>query len=82
MSCSMNSGSFDKEPRVRVPNLPSSVKYTEPKLPDKSLKGPKETSELLKEYEKADQSNKFAIEQAQKHNLRLQRTYNKKRSKK
>lgn len=44
-------------------------------------KDSKDVAPVLQAYEEANKSNKFAIEQAQKHNRGLQRIYNKKKSK-
>lgn len=51
--------------------------YTEPKLPTLA-KDANDTAPVLEAYEQANKKNKFAIEQAQKHNRKLQRMYNKK----
>ena len=68
--------SADIAPGVKIPDLPPSVRYTEPKLPNKAVKDSKETAEVLKKYEEANKNNKFAIDQAKKHNRNLQKTYN------
>ena|SRR5688572_11017680 len=79
IACSKNYVNFDTEPSIKIPNLPPSVKYTDPKIPDKPAKDAKETAEVLKEYEDANAKNKLAIEQARKHNKGLQRIYNTKK---
>src|SRR5262249_15731868 len=76
LGCSTQSKNIVVQPTVRIPNLPSSVKHTEPKLPTLAQDA-KDTASVLEAYEKANRENKFAIEQAQKHNKGLQRTYNK-----
>lgn len=81
LGCATQSKNTEVQPAIKIPNLPSSVIYTEPKLPDVA-KDANETAKALKAYEEANASNKFAIEQAQKHNKRIQRTYNKKAQKK
>lgn len=63
-------------PKVRIPDLPSSVKHTKPPLPPLA-KDANDTSKALEGYEQTDEKNRFAIEQAQKHNRRLQKLYNK-----
>lgn len=45
-------------------------------------KDAKETSPVLEAYEKANEANRFAIEQAQKERKRLQKLYNKPAKKK
>ena len=77
-ACSTASGNFEENPKIKIPNLPKSVKYTEPKLPNKPAKDAKGTAEILQEYERTNESNRFAIEQAKKHNKELQRIYNSK----
>lgn len=80
MGCSTQSKSIEIQPTIRIPSLPSSVRYTEPKLPT-IAKDSKDVAPVLQAYEEANTNNKFAIEQAQKHNKGLQRIYNKKKPK-
>lgn len=76
----MQSKSIELQPTIRIPDLPAAVKYTEPQIPEVADDA-KGTSKAIDNYEKANEANKFAIEQAQKHNRSLQRIYNKKKAK-
>lgn len=76
IACSTQSGNTEP-PQVRIPNLPPSVKYTEPKLISKAAKNANDTRKQLENYENANKSNKIAIDQARAHNRKLQQLYNK-----
>src|SRR5687767_407623 len=75
-ACSTVSGSFEQKAKVSIPDLPSSVVYSEPRLPKSAAKNAEDTAKVLEAYEDANSANKMAINAARRHNKGLQRIYN------
>lgn len=80
-ACSTVSENFALKPAVNIPDLPASVRYTDPSIPAKAAKDASDVAKALTVYEMANESNRKAIAAAKSHNKGLQRIYNKKQEK-